>query len=71
MTDLTLSQFSSLSEQELNRLLKKEALELHGTQPGPSADPPTPSFSGRLRRVLISRLQIHLSLQRKFFRNAA
>ena len=71
MTDLTLSQFRSLSKQELSRLLKHEQLEMHGTQPGRLSAAPAPSLPGRLRRVIFAGLQIPLSLQRKFFRNAA
>jgi len=71
MTDLTLSQFKSLSKQELNRLLKQEELEMHGTDPARSAASPTPFLTGRLRRVIFSGLQLPLSLQRKLFRNVA
>lgn len=71
MTDLTLSQFRSLSKQELSRLLKREEAEMHGTYPARSAAPPTPSLSGRLRRLILSGLQIPLSLQRRLFRKAA
>jgi hypothetical protein len=71
MTDLTLSQFKSLSKQDLKRLLKQEELEMHGTCPAHSAAPPTSSLSGRLRRAISSGLPLPLSLQRKLFRNVA
>jgi len=69
MTDLTLSQFRSLSKQELSRLLKQEKLEMHGTYPARSTAPPSPSLSRRMRRMIFSGLQLPLSLQRRLFRN--
>jgi len=71
MTDLTLSQFGSLSEQELHRLLKQEEFEMHGTRPSRLPAPPSRSVSRRLCRLILSGLQSPLSLQRKFFRNFA
>jgi hypothetical protein len=71
MPDFTLSQFGSLSRQELHRLLKKEELEMHGTRPSRLAAPPSRSFSRRLRRLILSGRQSPLSLQRKIFRNLA
>jgi hypothetical protein len=71
MTDLSLSQFGSLSKQELHRLLKQEKFEMLGTHPCCPAAPPNRSFSERLRRLILSGLQSPLSLQRKFFRNFA
>ncbi len=69
MTDLTLSQYKSLSKQELKRLLKKEESEMHGTYPIHSDASPTPSPSGRLRRTISSGLQLPLTLQKKLSRN--
>ena len=71
MTDLTLSQFGSLSRQELHRFLKQEEFEMHGIHPSRLAAPPSRSVSRRLRRLILSGLQSPLSLQRKFFRNFA
>jgi hypothetical protein len=71
MTDLSLSQFGSLSKQELHRVLMHEKFEMHGSHSLRMASPPSRSFSERLRRLILSGLQSPLSLQRKFFRNFA
>jgi hypothetical protein len=71
MTDLTLSQFKSLSKQELDQLLRQEEFEMLGSQPGHLADPRSRPFSTRLFRSFSSRLRLPVSLQRKFFRNFA
>jgi hypothetical protein len=67
MTDLTLSQFRSHSKQELNRLLKKEEFEMHGSHPEKPAGRPSCSFSVRVLRFISLGLRIPFSLQRKLF----
>jgi hypothetical protein len=71
VTDLTLGHFKSLSKQELSRMLKQEGFEMLGSHPVPLAAAPTPTYQGRLRRLISSGLQIPLSLQKRFFRNFA
>ena len=71
MTDLTLGHFESLSKQELSQMLKREEFEMLGSHPVPLDAAPTPSYEGRLRRLISSGLQIPFSLQRRFFRNFA
>jgi len=69
MTDLTLSQFRSLSKRELRRVLKQEELEMHGSHPRHGADPPSRSSSARLLRMVSSVLRIPSSLKRKLIPN--
>jgi hypothetical protein len=67
MTDLTLSEFRSLSKQELNRLLKQEEFEMHGSHPENLTGHPNYSFPVRVLRFISLGLRIPLSLQRKLF----
>lgn len=67
MTDLTLSQFKSVSKKELDQLLQQEEVEMHGGYVGNTPDRPTPSFKVRLMRFISTPLRSCSSLQRKFF----
>ena len=62
MTDLTLSQFESLSKQELDQLLQLEEFKMNGVRIEPLAGLPNYSFSVRLLRLICSILRIPFSL---------
>lgn len=65
MTDLTLSQFKSVSKKELDQLLQQEAVDMHGGFVGDAPVRPNRSFSIRLLRFLSTPLRTYSSLQRK------
>lgn len=69
MTDLTLSQFGSLSKRELHRLLKKEEAEMRGSHTRRAAGHGPGPSSARSLRLISADLQIPLSLKRKLLPN--